>query len=62
MLYLLMSRLRACNNNIVSNLPRIAVTMSSILRASFEGAIRFRANSMHETRRAPFVQKNLDDA
>lgn len=48
---LLIPGLRACNNNIVSNLSRIAVTMCSILLASFEGAIRFRANSMHETRR-----------
>lgn len=50
--YLLMSGLRACNNIVVSNLPRIAVTMYSIFRVPFEGAIRFRANSMLGARRA----------
>lgn len=63
--YLLVSGLRACNNNVVSSLPRIAVTMCSIFRAPFEGAIRFRANSNRSgarSRDAPFVQRTPTSA
>lgn len=65
LLYSLVLGLRACNNNVFSSLPRIAVTMYSIFRAPFEGAIRFRANSNRSgarSRDAPFVQRTPTSA